>query len=338
MGTGGGRSPDSGTVGSMTAIGISLHDVERAADRLLGVAHRTPTLTSRTLDERVGAHVFLKAENFQRMGAFKFRGAFNAIAALSDQDRARGVATYSSGNHAQAVALAASLHGIPAVILMPNDAPQLKIDATRGYGAEVVIYDRYTEHREGLGADLAQRRGMTLVHPYNDWNVMAGQGTTALELLEDAGELDTMVVCVGGGGLISGCATVAKAERNPPRVIGVEPAAGDDVKRSLEAGYRIEIDVPRTIADGQQTTSPGEHTFAVMRERVDEIVLVSDQEILDAMRFAFERLKVVLEPSGASALAAVLAGHVDAAGGRVGVTLSGGNIGADRFAELVAGS
>lgn len=320
----------------MAEINVSLDDVDRAAGRLLGVAHRTPVLTSRTLDESVGAKVYLKAENFQRMGAFKFRGAYNAIASLSDDERAKGVATYSSGNHAQAVALAAALHDIPAVILMPHDAPTLKLNATRGYGAEVVIYDRYAEHREGLGAELAEKRGMAMVHPYNNWNVMAGQGTVAQEMLEETGPLDTMVVCVGGGGLISGCATVAKAHPDPPRVVGVEPAAGDDVKQSLEAGRRIEIDVPHTIADGQQTTSPGEWTFAVMQERVDEIALVTDDEIVTAMRFAFERLKIVLEPSGATALAAVMAGHIDVAGGRVGVTLSGGNVGADRFVELLS--
>ena len=319
----------------MTEIKVSLDDVDRAAGRLEGVAHRTPVLTSRTLDERVGAEVFLKAENFQRMGAFKFRGAYNAIASLEPATRARGVASISSGNHAQAVALAASLHDTPAVILMPDDAPESKVNATKGYGAEVVTYDRYAEERPALGEELAEERGMTLVHPFNNWDVMAGQGTVAQELAEDAGPLDIIVVCVGGGGLISGCATVAKAHPDPARVVGVEPAAGNDVQQSLAAGSIVEIPTPSTIADGQQTTSPGEYTFAVMRERVDQIVLVSDDEIVETMRFAFERLKVVLEPSGASALAAVMAGHVDVAGQRVGVTLSGGNIGADRFARIL---
>ncbi len=319
----------------MVEINVSLDDVDRAAGRLLGVAHRTPVLTSRTLNKRVGAEVFLKAENLQRMGAFKFRGAYNAIASMPPAERERGVASFSSGNHAQAVALAASLHGVPAVILMPSDAPELKVNATRGYGAEIVTYDRYTEERSALGEGLAEERGMNLIHPYNNWNVVAGQGTVAQELLEDTGPLDTLVVCVGGGGLISGCATVAKAHPDPARVVGVEPEAGNDVQRSLKEGRIIEIPTPRTIADGQQTTSPGEYTFAVMQERVDEIALVSDEEIIDAMRFVFERMKIVVEPSGASALAAVMAGHVDVSGQRVGITISGGNIGSDRFAALM---
>ncbi len=314
---------------------MTLTDVRAAADRLLGVAHRTPVLTSRALDRETGGALFLKAECFQRTGSFKFRGAFNAIASLSDDERERGVATYSSGNHAQAVALAAALHGVPAVILMPEDAPELKMKATRGYGAEIVTYDRYAEERTALGQDLAAERGMTLVPPFNHWNVIAGQGTVALELFEQAGPLDLLVVCVGGGGLISGCATVAKVQGPPVTVIGVEPEAGDDVRRSLLEDRIVTIPTPRTIADGQQTTSPGEHTFAVIRERVDDVVLVSDEEILDTMRFVFERLNVVLEPSGASGLAAIMAGRIDATGMRVGVTLSGGNIGVERFVELV---
>ena len=316
-------------------IKLSLDDVDRAAGRLLGVAHRTPVLTSRTLNERVGAELFLKAENLQRMGAFKFRGAYNAIASIKPDDQAKGVASFSSGNHAQALALAASLHEIPAVILMPEDAPELKVKATKGYGAEVVTYDRYGEERSSLGDGLAEERGMTLVSPFDNWDVMAGQGTVVQELLEDVGPLDTIVVCVGGGGLISGCATVAKAHPDPARVIGVEPAAGNDVQQSLAAGTIVEIPTPRTIADGQQTTAPSERTFAVMQERVDEIVLVTDEEIVEAMRFVFERMKVVLEPSGATALAAVMAGHVEVAGQRVGVTLSGGNVGAERFSQLI---
>lgn len=315
---------------------IGPEEVAAAAARLDGIAHHTPVLTSSTLNRLTGGEVFLKAECFQRTGSFKFRGAFNAIASLSDGERAPGVATYSSGNHAQAVALAAALHGIPAVILMPEDAPALKVEATRGYGAEIVTYDRYAEERTALGEGLAAERGMTLIPPFNHWNVIAGQGTAARELFEEAGPLDTLVVCVGGGGLISGCATVAKAQDRPVTVIGVEPEAGDDVRRSLLEGRIVTIPTPRTIADGQQTTAPGERTFAVMRERVDDIVLVSDREILDAMHFVFERMSVVLEPSGASALAAILAGRIDIAGRRVGVTLSGGNIGVDRFVELMA--
>ncbi|HEX6255922.1 MAG TPA: threo-3-hydroxy-L-aspartate ammonia-lyase [Euzebyales bacterium] len=314
---------------------LHLSDVERAATVLDGVAHRTPVLTSATLDDRVGATVLAKAECFQRVGAFKFRGAYHAISRLTPEQRARGVAAYSSGNHAQAVALAARLLGAHATILMPEDAPALKLAATRGYGAEIVTYDRYRQERTTLGGALADERGFTLIPPFDHLDVMAGQGTVALELFEQAAPLDTLVVCVGGGGLISGCATVAKAQDQPVRVVGVEPAAGDDVARSLAAGRIVEIATPRTIADGQQTTAPGTLTFAVMRERVDDVVLVTDEQIVDAMRFAFERLKVVLEPSGACGLAALLAGLVDVTGQRVGVVLSGGNIGVDRFVTLM---
>jgi threonine dehydratase len=314
---------------------IELVDVERAAQRLAGVAHRTPVLTSRTLDERTGANVFCKAENLQRAGAFKFRGAYNAIAAMSADTRARGVAAFSSGNHAQAVALAASLHDIPAVIVMPDDAPPAKLAATKGYGAEIICYNRYTEDRTQIATDIAEERGLPLISPFDDWNVMAGQGTAALELFDEVGTLDTLVVCVGGGGLISGCATVAKAQAAPVRVVGVEPATGDDIKRSLAAGAIVTIDVPVTIADGQQTTAPSEKTFSVIRERVDHIDLVTDDELIEAMRFAFERMKIVLEPSGASALASVLAGHLDLEGQRVGVILSGGNVDRSAFARYL---
>jgi threonine dehydratase len=311
---------------------ISLDDVHAAARRIAGAAHRTPVLTSRALDEVTGATVFLKAENLQRVGAFKFRGAFNAVASLSDRERALGVATVSSGNHAQALALAARQHDVPAVILMPDDAPPGKLAATAGYGAEIIRFDRYGQDREALLAELVAERGLVPVHPYDDERVMAGQGTVALELIEDAGPLDLLLVQVGGGGLISGCATVAKASGDT-RVVGVEPEAGDDVKRSLEAGERVRIDVPRTIADGQQLPTPGELTFEVIRERVDEVVLASDAEIVDAMRFLFERMKTVAEPSGACALAALMAGRVS--GARIGVVISGGNISAERFAELL---
>jgi len=322
----------------MTKIPLQVRAVEAAAGVLRGVAHRTPVLTSSTLDERLGARVFAKAECFQRVGAFKFRGAYNAISRLTPEQRDRGVAAYSSGNHAQAVALAAALHGTQATILMPEDAPGPKLAATRGYGAKVVTYDRYREERTTLGEALASDGGLALIPPFDHVDVMAGQGTVALELVEQAGPVHTLVVCVGGGGLISGCATVAKAQDPPARVVGVEPEAGDDVTRSLAAGRIVEIPTPRTIADGQQTTAPGQLTFAVMHERVDEMVLVSDAQIVDAMRFAFERLKVVLEPSGACALAALLAGAVDVHGQRVGVVLSGGNVGADRFASLLSGA
>ncbi len=313
---------------------ISLDDVRAAARRIDGVAHRTPVLTSRALDEATGATVFLKAENLQRVGAFKFRGAYNAVASLSDDERARGVATVSSGNHAQALSLAARLHGAPAVILMPEDAPPGKLAATEGYGAEIIRFDRYGQDREQLLAALVAERELVPIHPYDDERVMAGQGTVALELLEETGPLDLLLVQVGGGGLIAGCSTVAKASGDI-RVVGVEPEAGDDVRRSLEAGERVRIDVPRTIADGQQLPTPGERTFEVIRERVDEVAVASDAEIVEAMRFLFERMKTVAEPSGACALAALLAGRVDARGLRVGVTISGGNVSAERFAGLL---
>jgi len=322
----------------MAGVTLSLDDVRAAAKRLAGVAHRTPVLTSRTLDERIGASAVLKAECFQRGGAFKFRGAYNMISSLDPAQRARGVVAYSSGNHAQAVSLAARLLGTSATILMPADTPPAKLDATGGYGAEIVTYDRYTEDREALGTALADERGLVLVPPYEHPLIMAGQGTTALELLEDAPDLDVLVVPVGGGGLIAGCATAAKALRPGIRVVGVEPATGDDTRRSLEAGERVRIPVPRTIADGQQADIPGELTFAVNRQVVDTIVTVPDDEILDAMAFLFDRMKLVTEPSGASATAALLAGHVPGvAGARVGAVISGGNVGAARFAELMAG-
>lgn len=315
---------------------ITLADVRSAAVRLEGVAHRTPVLTSRTLDQRVGAEVFLKAENFQRVGAFKFRGAFNHLATLDPDVRARGVVAISSGNHAQAVALAARLHGTTATVVMPEDAPRAKLDATRGYGAEVVFYDRYRDDRLAVGRAIAAEQGRALVPPYDDPAVMAGQGTAALELIEEVGDLDVLLVCVGGGGLIAGCATAAKGLLPSVRVVGVEPAVRDVTRRSLEQGERLRVPVPETIADGQQTEAPGELTFEVIRRLVDEVVGATDAEIVAAMGVLFERLKVVAEPSGASALAAALAGRVDLAGRRVGVTLSGGNVGIDRFCDLVA--
>jgi threo-3-hydroxy-L-aspartate ammonia-lyase len=314
---------------------IGIDDVRAAARRIEGLAHRTPVLTSRALDEATGARVHLKAENLQRVGAFKFRGACNAVAALDPEGRARGVATVSSGNHAQALALAASLHGTTATILMPDDAPPGKLAATKGYGAEVIGFDRYAVDREELLAELVAERGLVPVHPYDDPYVMAGQGTVALELLEQAGPLDLLLVCVGGGGLIAGCATAAKALAPDIRVIGVEPEAGDDTRRSLQAGERVRIPVPRTIADGQQLPIPGELTFPVVQERVEAIEVASDPEIVAAMRFLFERLKTVAEPSGACALAALLAGRVEASGLRVGVTISGGNVAPERFSELM---
>ncbi len=314
---------------------ISLDDVRAAAARLDGVANRTPVFTSRTLDDRVGASVHVKAECFQRGGAFKFRGAYNKIASLSPDVRGRGVLAYSSGNHAQAVAIAARLLGTSATIVMPEDAPPAKLEATRGYGAEVVSYDRWNEDREEIGRRLAEERGVELVRPYDDPLVMAGQGTTALELLDAVPDLDVLVTPVGGGGLIAGCATAAKALRPGIRIVGVEPEAGDDTQRSLAAGERVRIDVPRTIADGLQAAEPGELTFEVNRVLLDKVVTVSDDEILEAMAFLFDRMKLVVEPSGAVGIAALLTGRVAAAGKNAGVVISGGNVGVTRFAELL---
>jgi threonine dehydratase len=311
---------------------IELADVQEAATRLAGVAHRTPVLTSRTLDELTGSQVFLKAECLQRTGAFKFRGAYNKLASLPE---GRNVIAYSSGNHAQAVALAARLRGVRATIVMPEDAPAAKLEATRGYGAEVVTYDRWTESREEIGARLAAERGLELVRPYDDPLVMAGQGTVALELLEDVPDLDVLVAPVSGGGLIAGCATVADALRPAARIVGVEPAAGDDTARSLAAGERVNVGIPRTIADGLGAPEPGELTFAVNRELVDEVVTVEDEELVEAMVFLFDRVKLVVEPSGAAGVAALLQGRIPP--GRVGIVVSGGNVGAARFAELVRG-
>jgi threonine dehydratase len=309
---------------------IELADVEAAAERIAGVAHRTPLLTSRTL----GVNVFLKAECFQRAGAFKFRGAYNKLCTLPE---GRDVIAYSSGNHAQAVALAAQLRGVRATIVMPEDAPAAKLDATRGYGAEVITYDRWTENRDEIGARLAEERGLALVKPYDDPEIMAGQGTAALEVLEDLPELDVLVVPVSGGGLIAGCSTVVKSLRPGAKVIGVEPAAGDDHARSRAAGERVRIDVPRTIADGLGSPEPGELTWEVNRELVDEFVSVDDAQMVEAMAFLFDRLKIVVEPSGAVGVAALLHGRVPP-DGNVAIVLSGGNVGAQRFAELLRSS
>jgi threonine dehydratase len=315
-----------------TAV-IGLTDVEAAADRIRPFAHRTPVVTSRTLDAATGGSVHLKAENLQRMGAFKFRGATNAVAALTPDERARGLLAFSSGNHAQAVALAARLHDTHATIVMPLDAPASKVAATRGYGAEVVTYDRYTEDRAAIAARLADETGAVLIPPYDHEHVMAGQGTTTLELVEDVADLDLLLVPVGGGGLIAGCATVAAA--HGVEVIGVEPEARTAGRDAIAAGRVVTNPIARTIADGQQTPSIGELTTPVILERVSGIVGIADDRIVDTMRWAFERLKLVLEPSGASALAALRAGTVDTHDRRVAVVLSGGNVSADRFRELL---
>ena len=317
---------------------LQFNDITLAAARITGVAHRTPVLTSRTLDAMLGAQVFMKAENLQRMGAFKFRGGYNAVNALSDAQRARGVVAFSSGNHAQAIALAAQLHGCRATIVMPHDAPALKLAATRGYGAEVILYDRYKEDRAAIATRLVEERGAALIPPFDHLPVMAGQGTAALELIEDVGELDALIVCAGGGGFLSGCTVAAKHLLPAIRVYGAEPERGNDMQQSLRAGRIVGIEVPRTICDGQQTQAIGQHPWAVIQALVTDVLTASDPAVVDAMRFAFERMKVVLEPSGACALAALMTNAAQFKGQRVGITLSGGNIGLDRFVALVSGA
>jgi threo-3-hydroxy-L-aspartate ammonia-lyase len=318
-----------------TSPALTLADVRAAADRLSGVAHRTPVLTSRTLDDLCGATVVLKCENFQRSGTFKFRGAYNAVSSMPNAESQRGVCTISSGNHAQALALAARQLGVPAVILMPEDAPELKLNATRGYGAEVVLYDRYSISQYEAGQRLRQERGLPFVSSHDDPLIAAGAGTAMLELIDDVDSLDVLVAPIGGGGGMSGYATVAKALLAGVRVVGAEPAASRLASRSLAAGNRVEIEVPRTIADGQQLTVLGRFTFEVLRALVDEVVAVDDTEIVAAMQFLFERMKLVTEPSGAIAIASVLAGKLDVEGKRVGVIVSGGNIGTTQFARLI---
>ena len=313
---------------------IGPDDVVAAARVLDGVAHRTPVLESRRLNQQLGGRILLKAENLQRTGSFKFRGGFNAVANLSDEQKRAGIVAFSSGNHAQGVALGAHLHGVSAKIVMPTDAPANKLAATRGYGAEVITYDRYRESREEIGADLSEREGRALIKPYDNASVMAGQGTAMFEALSDHDDVDAIVVCLGGGGLLSGSATIAKAMHPDIEIYGIEPDAGDDHKLSREAGERVTIDVPVTIADGQQTTSPGDLTWPINDAYVTEFATATDDEIVATMRLLFEQLKVVAEPSGASALAAVVHGHVPVDGRTLMVTISGGNITANRFAEL----
>jgi threo-3-hydroxy-L-aspartate ammonia-lyase len=312
-------------------------DVQAAAKRLRGVAHRTPVVTSSTLDARTGAHVFLKAENLQRIGAFKFRGAYNTIAQLDPEQKRRGVVAFSSGNHAQGVALAAKLLGVPATIVMPTDAPAAKAAATRGYGAEIVTYDRERMNRAEIAAKIAAESGAMLVPPYDDPHIIAGQGTAVMELIEDAGPLDILLVPLGGGGLLAGSSLAATALSPGIRIYGVEPEAGDDWVQSWREDRIVSIPVPKTIADGQQTQAPGELTWPIVRALAAGVVTVSDDEIRAAMRFAFERLKLVVEPSGASALAALRHQKVDVRDTRVGVVLSGGNVDPAIFATSVNG-
>jgi threo-3-hydroxy-L-aspartate ammonia-lyase len=318
----------------MNPLAISFDDVASAYGRVAGIAHRTPVMTSITANARAGAELFFKCENFQRVGAFKFRGAYNAIAQFTPAQLAGGVIAFSSGNHAQAIALAARMLGAKAVIVMPKDAPEVKIEATRGYGGEIVLYDRYTENRETIGAQLAEQRGLTLIPPYDHPHVMAGQGTLALELFEDAGPLDALIVPLGGGGMLSGCATVAKKLNPACKVIGVEPEAGNDGQRSFQSGEIVTIETPKTIADGAQTLHLGNHTFPVIRALVDDIVTVGDGELVKAMSFFAGRMKMIVEPTGCLAAAAIFEKKVALPGKRVGVVLSGGNIDMAKFTRL----
>jgi threonine dehydratase len=312
-------------------------DVVAAAARIAGQAHRTPVLTSRTANEETGAQLFFKCENLQRMGAFKFRGAYNALAKFDADQRRAGVVAFSSGNHAQAIALSARLLGMPATIVMPQDAPASKIAATRGYGAQVVTYDRYTEDREQIGRDLAARHGYTLVPPYDHADVIAGQGTAAKELFEEVGPLDAFFVCLGGGGLLSGSALAARALSPRCKLYGVEPEAGNDGQQSFRSGAIVHIDTPRTIADGAQTQYLGQLTFPIIRRDVDDILTVSDAELVEAMRFFATRMKLVVEPTGCLGFAAARAMKDQLKGKRVGVLISGGNVDIDRYAALLAG-
>jgi threonine dehydratase len=320
-------------------LSVTLADVQAARERILPYVHRTPVLTSRALDSRVGARLFFKAEIFQRVGAFKARGAFSRLTLLSPEERARGVVAFSSGNHAQAVAVAARELGVRATIVMPMDAPALKVAATRGYGAEVILYDRLGgESREAIAGKLVDEQGATLVPPFDDDAVIAGQGTLALELLEEVPDLDLIVTPCGGGGLLSGVAVAARGLRPEIRLWGVEPEGGDDMRRSLAAGEPVTIPLPRTIADALQTTRPAERTLAHVAALTEGIVTASDDEMRQAMALLAARMKIVVEPGGAIALAALLAGKVPgAAGRRIGIVLSGGNVDPERFGALISG-
>ena len=319
------------------AAAVTYADIEAAAARLEGVAHRTPVATSGPFDARAGCEAYFKCENLQRRGAFKFRGAYNALSLLDAEQRRRGVVAFSSGNHAQAVALAGRLLGVPTTIVMPADAPAVKVAATRGYGAEVVLYDRARgESREQVAERLAREKGAAVVPPFDHADVIAGQGTAAKELLEDVGALDYLFVCCGGAGLLSGCA-IAAAHLSPgTRVIGVEPAAGDDAARSFRTKKLVSIDVPQTIADGARTQSLGALTFPLVLRHVHDIITVSDAELVEAMRFLWERMKLVVEPTGALATAGVLGGAIDVRDRRVGIILSGGNVDLKAIAALFA--
>lgn len=321
----------------MTHLTLPVYqDVLDAAQRIHGHAHRTPVLTSSTLDRQLDAQVFFKCENYQRMGAFKFRGAFNALARFDEHQRQTGVVAFSSGNHAQGIALAARILGIPATIVMPHDAPAAKMAATCEYGASVVLYDRYSEDREAIGRRLAQEHGFTLIPSYDHPDVIAGQGTATLELLQETGPLDALFVCLGGGGLLAGAALATRALAPDCRLYGVEPEAGNDGQQSLRSGRIVHIETPDTLADGAQTQHLGAYTFPVIRRDVDDIVTVSDGQLVEGMRFFAERMKMVVEPTGCLGLAAVRQSGAALAGKRVGVIVSGGNVDLDRYARLLA--
>lgn len=311
-------------------------DVQEAATRLDGVANRTPVNTSRTLNDMLGAEIFFKCENFQRMGAFKFRGAYNALSKFSPEQRRAGVVAFSSGNHAQGIALSARLLGIPATIVMPHDAPAAKVAATKGYGANVVIYDRYTEDREAIGRRLADEHGFTLIPPYDHPDVLSGQGTAAKELFEEVGTLDMLLTPLGGGGLLSGTALTTRALSPQCKLYGVEPEAGNDGQQSFRSGAIVHIDTPKTIADGAQTQHLGQYTFSIIKRDVDDILTASDAQLVEAMKFYATRMKMIVEPTGCLGLAAVMQMKDALKGKRVGIIISGGNIDLERFCELVS--
>jgi threonine dehydratase len=318
---------------------ITFNAVQSAAERLYRIAHRTPIATSRTLNALVGAEIYCKCENLQRAGAFKFRGATNALSQLSDEQKQRGVVSFSSGNHAQALALAGRLFHTPTVIVMPDDAPAVKLAATRGYGAEVVLYDRVEQKREVIARQLGEERGLTLIPPFEHEHIIAGQGTAALELLTDVPDLDVLIAPIGGGGLISGCSIAAHALKPDLRIFGVEPDTANDTFLSLQKGAIVATPQSHSIMDGLLPTAPGEMTFAIMREHLAAVALVTDDEAVEAVRLLLLRMKLLVEPSGAASIAALLAGKIpDAHGKKIGVVLSGGNIDAVKLASILSGT
>ncbi|QLR03242.1 threo-3-hydroxy-L-aspartate ammonia-lyase [Providencia rettgeri] len=310
-------------------------DIEAAAQRIAGIAHKTPVMTSTTVNNEFGAELFFKCENFQRMGAFKFRGALNALSQLTPAQKKAGVIAFSSGNHAQGIALAAQILKIPATILMPIDSPEVKVAATQGYGAKVIRFDRYTQDREQLCRDLAEKEGLTIIPPYDHVDIIAGQGTAAKELFEEVGELDALFVCLGGGGLLSGCALAARALSPNCKIYGVEPEAGNDAQQSFRSGKIVHIETPKTIADGAQTQHVGNYTFELIKQNVDDILTVTDAQLVDRMKFYAERMKMIVEPTGCLSFAAALKMKEQLRGKRVGIIISGGNVDIKRFAELM---